>query len=622
MGRTVDVQPPLGEQGYSRYSYCFAIIISALHLIATTIGNAQVAGCALMVIFCFFFITRVVTTAYFQALFETIFGAILYGYLVQLFGEIFGVWATSRPILSLTLLTLMSIEVKKSEVGNLTRSSLIGFASLSTILSVCWLSLLSLRTETLINFLGFGYDNAAHLAQTQLIINNHGTTLIEGGIQSAPTFLQDVAQAGTSSLATFAELTSTKSDLLFAFTLMTIAIPALLIFAIILCCLENRQSFISTAMVTAATLLIFGTGYLSHIWFSGYFGSNLGTLLLAMIAIAIVRRTFKNPIVYVCTVIITAHVYPLFLTIGFLLLIVPFANWIHKFRQDRVNALPLLRMPTTILAVALSVALLLPIQATNRSYGGSTFLVDGGIEYLPFRFLLIWGGLFFLLTSIVIARLGHQYEQLSLVLVSTIGSTLVCLYSQSELGRIAYYPTKIVIALTILSISSALAGKRFLNKAFRRTTMSAIALIAASTYIIFQPPQRLFTGAYMGEAKSTISSSMSVTPEVVEPTIVNMLSELSIRRKKPVLLISSKFESELNSRWINTISSQWNDISWSNWMSIRNLITDESWSATSDVVKNSNIIIGTDDKVLFSFLSDSIPKQICLIQTYTQCDFR
>jgi alpha-tubulin suppressor-like RCC1 family protein len=48
----------------------------------------------------------------------------------------------------------------------------------------------------------------------------------------------------------------------------------------------------------------------------------------------------------------------------------------------------------------------------------------------------------------------------------------------------------------------------------------------------------------------------------------------------------------------------------------------ESWSAVADAVKNSNVIIGTDDQVLFGFLSNSIPKQICLLQTHRSCDFR
>lgn len=254
MAQTVDVTPPLRQDGASKYSIYFAILISVFHLIANLNDNAQIAGCALIVLLCFVFFIRAMATTYFRSLFEIIFGAILFGYLVQILGEIFGAWVTSRLMLSLAAATTMLTVIAKSKIQKHDRSSLFAFAGVTALFSAGWVFLLSLRAETLINFLGFGYDNAAHLAQTRLIINNHGTALINGGIQSAPTFLQDVAQAGTSSLATFAELTSTSSksttELLFAFTLATIAIPVSLILAIFLTCLENKNSRTSTALIT------------------------------------------------------------------------------------------------------------------------------------------------------------------------------------------------------------------------------------------------------------------------------------------------------------------------------------------------------------------------------------
>jgi hypothetical protein len=291
-------------------------------------------------------------------------------------------------------------------------------------------------------------------------------------------------------------------------------------------------------------------------------------------------------------------------------------------RKQRVHFLERLSLSTAMLALFLGALFLLPVRATNRSFGGSQFLVDGGIEYLPSRFLLIWGGLFLIVMSIIVLRFEQRYKPLAIVLVSFIGSVLVSFYSQSEVDRISYYPTKIVITFIILSISAILASSGLLSKAGLRTTMSSIAITAAVAYMIFQPPQKVFVRAFMGEAQTTLSSSFSATPDFVEPTIVNTLSELSFKHEKPLLLISSRYESELNSRWINTLSNQWNDFSWSNWMMIRNLITDKSWSAVADSTMNANIIIGTDDQSMFDFLSVSIPDQICLLQTYGSCDFR
>ena len=626
MAQSLKIQIPSGKERAATYSYGFVIFVLSLHLIALLTNNAQVAGCTLIVVACFIFITRAAKTSHFQAMAETVFGAILFGYLAQILGEIFGTWATSRPILSLTLSAITIMVFKSAKIQKYERSLLFEFASISTVVSFCWLSLLSLRTETLVNFLGFGYDNAAHLAQVGLIVNNNGTTMVEGGVASIPTFLQDTAQAVTSTVASLAELTSTSSEstskLLVAFSLITILIPVLLIVGILFACSKNQGSCISSAFVTISSLLIFGTGYLSRIWFSGYLASNLGTLLLALIAMAIVLQTFKDPIVYVCAVLMTGHVYPLYLPIGCALLIIPFAQWMVDIRKQRVHFLERLNLSTAILAIFLGALFLLPVRATNRSFGGSQFLVDGGIEYLPFRFLLIWGGLFLIVMSIIVLRFEQRYKPLAIVLLSFVGSILVSVYSQSELGRISYYPTKIVITFIILSISAVLSSNSLLSKVALGTTMSAIAITAAVTYMIFQPPQKVFVHAFMGEAQTTLSSSFSANPDFVEPTIVNTLSELSFKFEKPVLLISSRYESELNSRWINTLSNQWNDFSWSNWMTIRNLIMDKNWSAVADATTNANIIIGTDDKLVFDFLSVSIPNQICLIQTYGSCDFR
>jgi hypothetical protein len=626
MAQTVDVTPPLSQDGASKHFIYFAILISAFHLIANLNDNAQIAGCALIVLLCCVFFIRAMATTYFRSLFEVVFGAILFGYLTQILGEIVGAWATSRLMLSLAAAATMLTVIAKSKIRKYDRASLFAFVAVPALFSTGWIFLLSLRTETLVNFLGFGYDNAAHLAQVGLIVDNNGTTMVEGGVASIPTFLQDTAQAVTSTVATLAELTSTSSEstskLLVAFSLITILIPVLLTVGILFACSKNQSSWISSAFVTISSLLIFGTGYLSRIWFSGYLASNLGTLLLALIAMAIVLQTFRDPIVYVCAVLMTGHVYPLYLPIGCALLIIPFAQWMVDIRKQRVHFMERLSFSTAILALFLGALFLLPVRATNRSFGGSQFLVDGGIEYLPSRFLLIWGGLFLIVMSIIFLRFEQRYKPLAIVLLSFIGSILVSVYSQSEVGRISYYPTKIVITFIILSISAVLASNSILSKVALRTTTSAIAITAAVTYMIFQPPQKVFVSAFMGEAQTTLSSSFSATPDFVEPTIVNTLSELSLKFEKPVLLISSRYESELNSRWINTLSNQWNDFSWSNWMTIRNLIMDENWSAVADATTNANIIIGTDDKLVFDFLSVSIPNQICLLQTYGSCDFR
>ena len=626
MAQSLKLQIPPGKERAATYSYGFVILVLSLHLIALLTNNAQVAGCTLIVVACFIFITRAAKTSLFQALFEIVFGAFIFGYLAQVLGEIFGGWATSKATLSLSLLFMTIVVLRKARIQNFERSTIIGFAYLSTALSVCWLFLLTVRSETLVNFLGFGYDNAAHLSQTRLIINNHGTTMIEGGLNSAPSFLQDSAQAVTSTVATLAELTSTSSEstnkLIFVFSLVTLLIPTLLVFAIICVYLRNQKSWSSIVLITMSTFLIFGTGYLSRIWFSGYLASNFGTLLLALIAIAIVLQTFENPIMYLCAVLATAHVYPLFITIGASLLIIPFVGFILDYRKHHSDLRKHLRTPASVLAVSLIVLLLLPIRATGRSFGGSHFLVDGGIEYLPYRFLLIWGGLFLIIMSIIVLRFEQRYKPLAMVLISLVGSVLVAVYSQSEVGRITYYPTKFVITFAILSIATILACQLLLNKTSRQIFVAAITLIAATTYMVFQPDQKVFKSAFMGEAQTTLSFTLSATPDFVQPLIVSTLSELSFQSKKPVLLISSKYESELHSRWINTLSNQWNDSSWTNWMAVRNLITGEDWPAVAEAITNANIVVGTDDQVVFDFLSDSIPNQICLLQTYGRCDFK
>lgn len=602
-----------------------AALLIAANFVANVAKNAHIAGASFIAAIALIYVVRANATTWFRGLFEMVVGLILSGYLIQISGEVLGNWVTSKLFLSALLSVAVGVVVCTTNDDAPIRRMLSGFALIATAGSVVWLYLLSLAPATLVNFLGYGYDNAAHVAQVKLILENHGTTLLSGGLDNWPTFIQDMAQAGTSLVATLATImgvsSSTSEMLLAVFTFVTLLIPVISILAPICGMLTNKPSTWLSLSFGILVFVTFGTGYLSHIWFSGYFSSNLGTLLLILIVTSIVTRSFVRPTAPLIAVLVMTHVYPLFVVIGGLMILPFLVRNVYRASRERAGLRGFMSLSQFAIITGLALLLALPIRATSRSYGGSQFLADGGIESLPIKFMIIWGVTFTVIPIMLIKRFDPDWTNFATTIVITITAVAIGLYSFVEMSRITYYPTKLIISLVLTAIALVVCAVREPKLPSIIPVAVPIALLAAIGYVIFQPESKVFKSAYMGEATEVIAASMEARTEVVQANLDVALARIGEEYQSSVLLIKTIGESELNSRWINTLSGTWNDESWTDWLTIRRLVEEAKWSQVSEILDETQTLIASDDLVIVENLQESNPGRVCTISSMNGCDF-
>ena len=95
----------------------------------------------------------------------------------------------------------------------------------------------------------------------------------------------------------------------------------------------------------------------------------------------------------------------------------------------------------------------------------------------------------------------------------------------------------------------------------------------------------------MGSTRGAIESIWNSKSEVVDGRVVKAAAEAASISGKPVLYLSDIHESELNTRWINSLQFKWNDTNWTNWTDARSLIESEDYLGASKIVNNGLMII-------------------------------
>jgi hypothetical protein len=602
-----------------------AALLVAINLSANIAGNAHFAGTSFISMMALMFVVRANVNDWFRGIFEMVIGLIISGYLIQICGEVLGDWVTSELFLSALLSAIIAVIMLTTNIEAPIKRMLSRFGLLASAGSALWLYLLSLTPATLVNFLGYGYDNAAHVAQVNLILENHGTTLLSGGLDKWPTFIQDMAQAGTSLVATLARFmgvsSSTPMLIITVFTYVTLLIPVIAILSPICGVLMNKPSAWLSLSLMILVFVTYGTGYLSRIWFSGYFSSNLGTLLLILIVTSIVMHSFDGPTAPLIAVLVMTHVYPLFAVIGGLIILPFLVRNVHRASRGKSGLRGAISLPQFVIIVGLALLLVLPIRATSRSYGGSQFLADGGIESLPIKFMIIWGVAFTVIPIMLIKRFDPDWTNFATTIVIAITALAIGLYSFAELSRITYYPTKLIIGLALAAIALVVCAVSQPKLPRNLPLAVPIALLAAIGYVIFQPESKVFKSAYMGEATEVIAASTEARTEVVQAGLNVELARIGEEYRSSILLMKMIGESELNSRWINTLSGTWNDESWTDWLTIRRLMEEAKWSQVSEALDETQTLIASDDPVVIENLQESNPGRVCTISSMNGCDF-
>ena len=534
------------------------------------------------------------------------FGAVGFSLLSQLFGEVVGQGATSQTMMSAYLAVCVLLVRKGTK--RLTSRNCVSALTLASFSSAVWIFVINFDERTSINFLGFGYDNVGHLMQGRLLMENGGSLLLSGGSKLGPTFLQDATQITGSLIASLAQLTGNKSSnipgVLAVLVIITLAIPILTVLAPVLGFITKPHKRFEPILILMASTTLFLTGYLSRIWFSGYLGSNLGSLCLVLIAIHIVVSKNSNVALLLIAFSLTVHVYPVFFIFG-LPLGLAFALSIRGPNKRNFNFSAFSHSMQSLLAVVFCLLLYLPIKATSRSYGSSQFFVDGGIEPFPLSYFTLLALLFLVplaLTSLFdnIASVGC-----ALLIGCLIGGVSLVVYSFSRVDGLTYYPTKVIIStlLIIFSVSLVLVAP-VISSTFR-VSLFFIIFYMVATYALFQPNSTIFVTAFMGEVPTVISSALNEDSGVVDPNRVSNLRVESQRSDLPILYISDSNESELNTRWVNVLSFHWTDETWGLWTEVRTLISNQTYAQMEGLM--GKILIATDQLQLFETLFSLYP---------------
>ena len=558
------------------------------------------------------------------ALLTVVFGMLVFSLGTQLLGELVGVWATSRPAMSIYLGII--VVVARLQMNLKTRSShnVLHPMLVATFCSSIWIFVSKFHPTNLITFLGYGYDNYGWLMQGRIILENGGSVLISGGSGLGPTFMQDSSQVPGSLIASMASLMGVAEGdvrgLMTILTVISLAIPTICVTAIVFgftTHLHRRSEFV---LVTVASIVFFFTGYLSRIWFSGYLGSNLGTMCAVLVVVYIATSTSKNFAGISLLVVIMTHTYPLFSIIGAAILLVPIFWAAIPIGQLRNRAKEVFPIRTTIFLGIFGLLLFLPYHATKRSYGASQFLTDGGIESFPISYFVLVLFLFLLPLTLNAFIFGQQKYLFASCIVYGVFGFGAAVYSFRHVDKLAYYPTKILIAFSFMMFGTVFASWSRVETRWLRHGFYALALCLISAYVLFQPKSEVFIGAFMGEAPTVLDSARKAKLEVVDGKMVSELSDVSRAKAMPILFLSNTRESELNTRWINTLSLQWNDKSWGYWTKLRSLIGEKKFGELTSQIDNNVTIIVTDDVNLYEQIKPSYLGMVCLRELILICN--
>jgi hypothetical protein len=489
-----------------------------------------------------------------------------------------------------------------------------------------WIYICQMTIAAKITVLGYGYDNYAHLAQSRTILMDVSTNLLNVS-PTLPTFLSNTAQGSSAGLAFLFSAIDHHNHLnshLTIFLFLTFMLPIILLLTLYS---ALKVSGVTPKLVIPA-VLVFAVHtvwvYPSHIWFSGYFASSVGTILLVIIGMEFNSNPTRHRLIQLLQFIVLLNVYPLLAIPGLAIYFVLNRKYIIR---DLVLIPKLKKSQLVILGFNLAIAvplMALPFIAMRRSVGSSTFLTDGGIETFPL-FLYFYIFLVMIMMSCRLARRSHlgMRSAQALVICGLI-STVLIIYSIKNTDRVQYYPTKIIIVLFIICLGLLLIQ---IVKTGRSTLESlvSLAIVLCLAFPLtaqgLSPYQETFRSGFMGAVPKVIPAIWDEKIEVVDGTVDKYLMERSLVNNKAILYISARVESELNSRWINSLSGKWNDSSWGSWMKASTFIKDQAYSSADDLMVENNLSLAIEKSDLFGtkiMAENSFPKlaktnEICFL---------
>jgi hypothetical protein len=321
-----------------------------------------------------------------------------------------------------------------------------------------------LPISKVIDFLGFGYDNFGHLAVIRKLLHEGKFFYAEKLPEGIPAFAAN-SPIGSHALFSFvmqaAGLSAQKyEEFLKYYLFLLLTLVFIFAFVAYKIATYSISSFLKKLFALILLIACILYAYPSHIWVSGYFASNIATLhLLIVIGAATSKENLilkfwllaalTSISIYVYSIFVVLAVVP-FVIFG-LLNIRKLSRLVNEINWTNRCLLSFGQLYFLFLAIV-------SLLALRAGYGSGHFLVSGGIQPLSFGTTLFIFGMAFALMS-ESGRLNNQMEigPLSLGVIICV-SCISMLYAYMKLhvpGEqwfLPYYPTKIAIAVLILSI--------------------------------------------------------------------------------------------------------------------------------------------------------------------------
>jgi hypothetical protein len=187
--------------------------------------------------------------------------------------------------------------------------------------------------------------------------------------------------------------------------------------------------------------------------------------------------------------------------------------------------------------------------------------------------------------ALAIARKhGHNNDSIKQITVCGIAALAIAGISYSflrtnEPGSLwvpSYYPTKlaisVLIVLTTILIIQMVQKIESGDSKIRYSLNVLVVVTAISALVVSSYNSWPFSQGYMGTTQGVIKSLNRETSEVVDGDSVLQAYQFVKETDMSGLYLSDAHESELNTRWINSLNLNWNDTNWGEWVTARQLI--------------------------------------------------
>jgi len=235
------------------------------------------------------------------------------------------------------------------------------------------------------------------------------------------------------------------------------------------------------------------------------------------------------------------------------------------------------------------------------------FFADGGIESANFLAYLACGSL--LVAAMFALRSPKNLNKEIGIAVSLLLITAFILaISISNRGYVNYYSTKTIVGLlsALVCLVGVTQSKKLKHEIMRSRRIALMALVIgfALTQIFVAPlkSKMIFVGPFQGRVYNSFAAVLRKEPGPLHVEVVGATLD-GFCDSRPALYISRRYDSELTTRWVNSLREEWTDSTWGTWSKIRDLITQDQvsrgdWAVADSTIVESNFSLILDEASL------------------------